>query len=196
MIEVLLGYRSVWRVLLLYSYSPGKGMVREEIKKLAGLRNVPLDSALRKLVLFGVLRQEGRLYRIDVGSEYAKKILELLSDMKRGLRGIGYELLIILDGFVREAVKAKALKSIILFGSHAKLTARKGSDVDLCVITSQREEKLEFRIQDVCESIFKESGSRIQVHYFTESGFEDGRKKKDPLVMDIIKDGIRLLPLG
>lgn len=194
MIDILLSYKSVWRILLLYSYAPGKGLYRDEIKKMSKLANMPLDMALNRLIQFGILIKGGRVYKIDNSNKYTEKIFDIINNIKKDLRGLSYNTILILHEFVRSTLDIPFyIKEMMLFGSRAKLIPAQDSDFDICIITREKDMKKETELENTCEKIEKNFDVNFQLHFFTENEWSEGRKKKDPLIEEIIKDGVRLL---
>ncbi|MBW6461852.1 MAG: nucleotidyltransferase domain-containing protein [DPANN group archaeon] len=73
--------------------------------------------------------------------------------------------------------------TVIIFGSYAKGTERKDSDIDLLIIS---DEKYDF------ERFEKETGKNIQAIYMKSDEFINGFFQKDPLISEIVKDHICL----
>lgn len=79
---------------------------------------------------------------------------------------------------------------IILFGSYAKGTEKKESDLDLVIAKdpNQYNHSLEKKIKEFT----KQYGVKIQIQKGTREDFEKGLKEKDPLVLEVIKNHIIL----
>ncbi|NOQ55920.1 MAG: ArsR family transcriptional regulator [Nanohaloarchaea archaeon] len=73
--------------------------------------------------------------------------------------------------------------TIILFGSYAKCTERKDSDIDLLIISD--------KISNL-ERFEKETGKTIQAIYMKPEEFIDGFFRKDPLISEIVNNHICL----
>ncbi|MEK6869152.1 MAG: nucleotidyltransferase domain-containing protein, partial [Nanoarchaeota archaeon] len=77
--------------------------------------------------------------------------------------------------------------TIVLFGSYAKRTFRKDSDIDLfCLGKIADKETEEIR------KIGKTYGKTINVKKSMIKNFEGGLRKKDPLIVEIIKNHVLL----
>ena len=78
---------------------------------------------------------------------------------------------------------------VYLFGSYSKLIYREKSDIDIAVLLQSENKKINFdKISQKLEKIY---GTRVEIHDFDKGKFYDN--KDDPLVSDILRNGIRLL---
>jgi len=195
LLEPILGYKSVWRVLRILAEAPGKTLTRAELKELTNLGNESLTLALRNLTLAGILirTKQGRkeFYCLALENPHTQKILELCKSEQAELRMINYTIATLLSEFARKVLdKTSFTKQIILFGSVAKHTATKQSDIDIAVITSEQDTKQELAITELSDSLEAKFRRKLQIHYFTLKEFD---KSKTKLVKDIKRDGIDLL---
>ncbi len=194
MIDVLLSYKSSWRILWIYSYSPGRGFYRKELQKLTKLSNMALDNSLAKLIQFGILNKEKRVYRINASNIYVGMIFELIKNIKKELRELSWNNILVLHDFLFAALNVHGyIKGLVLFGSIAKLTSSKNSDFDICVITHKRNMKKKMMLESFCKKVEDEHDLEFQLHYYTEEEFEEGKKRKEPLIEEIIKSGIKII---
>ena len=79
------------------------------------------------------------------------------------------------------------VKEVIVFGSHVKDRARKGSDIDLCVISDKFKDAFEAMSYLMMKSYGL--GAIIEPHPFHPKDFIN----EDPLVWEIKKTGVRVL---
>ena len=96
--------------------------------------------------------------------------------------------------FVYELTNADLgnLEQVILFGSYAKRTFSKDSDIDVAIITQEKSADDELLITDIIDRLHKRFRKEIQPHYYTAKEFKE-LAKKNKLVKEIVKDGVRLL---
>ena len=73
--------------------------------------------------------------------------------------------------------------TIILFGSYAKGTERKDSDIDILILSDKKYDFKRFE---------KETGKTIQVIYMSYEVFLDGFFRKEPLILEIVNTHICL----
>ena len=69
----------VFKVLTVFSISPGSRFKRKEIKEKTKLNNIPLDNALLKLIREDLLKKERNFYLINFENANIKIILDILS---------------------------------------------------------------------------------------------------------------------
>lgn len=194
MIDVLLSYKSTWKILWVYSYSPGKGFYRKELQELTKLSNMALDNSLDKLIQFGILNKEKRVYKINMSNNYAGMIFEFIKNIKKELKELSWDNILVLHDFLFAVLNVHGyINGLILFGSRAKLTSSDSSDFDICVITYKRDMRKKMMLESFCKKVEDEHNTEFQLHYYTKEEFEEGKKRKDPLIEEIIKDGIKIL---
>ena len=184
MIANILNNKSVWKFLLLASYSPGSGYTRGELLKLTNWNNLSLDRVLKKLVFYNIIKKEGRIIKLNFEDSKTEVIMDLIEQEKRKLNYPSYELFLIMTEFLR-LVENKQISAIYLFGSWAKKTASKSSDIDLAIFSKDKLNLIE--VQDKIEQRFD---VKLQLHYFKEEIFEN---RKNPLIQNILKEGVRLV---
>ncbi len=198
LLDICLGTRSAWKILLLMAETPGKTLTRKQIQEHTRVGNKVLVKFLLLLKKFDLIHESkvGRLYlyKMNMSSPYVPLLLEVIKFEKRQLNNPYFSQLLILREFVYELtnVDFEKTKKLILFGSVAKHTATIDSDIDIALVTKEKDPKLELEISRVCGKLEKRFKQTIQPHYFTEREFEDLKKKKHKLVEEIVRDGIRI----
>ncbi len=193
LIEPLLGYKSTWRILNLLFETPRKPVSRPELLHHTKLGNAPLSKGLSRLVAAEILSLEKRgkkeFYYINESNQYAVILKTLWEKERKDLRILPYKINLILSEFIRGLNETcREIKSIILFGSHAKGTASIHSDLDLAVIFKKNLEE-ELLTRQVASKLEKKFKTSIQIHPFTNKFFQ----KKNNLINEIKNDGINLL---
>ena len=140
---------------------------------------------INRLIKDSVITKEkaGKSYlcSINLGSEKTAALIQLSEiEKKNEFYSSNKELRVILEDFVKSAESAVNPISIVLFGSHAKGTATKESDVDILLISKTRS-----GIDKVTKEVYAKYGREINV-VLTTSG--DFKKQKDKtLIKEIIK---------
>jgi len=176
------------KVILFLAISPGSRYSRKEIKEKAMINNVPLDTALNKLLTLSLLKEEKRIYSLNIESATVKEILR-----ERGrISNLPLKIQFLLLGLVSDISKTRGIKKIILFGSYSKLIFTENSDIDLAVILGKKTKnraKIEKSIHVLSEKISKKNKKVIQIHFFSE---DDLKHKEDPLIKDILRNGVSL----
>jgi predicted nucleotidyltransferase len=180
--------QDTYKILSLFSLSPGSRFNRKEIKEKTRLNNVPLDKALLKLLSSGVLARKGNYYSVNFENPSSRAIIEMCSKQYRQLREIPFDVYLLVLDLTAELSLHKGVDAY-LFGSYSKLVYTENSDIDIAILAAGRLEKN--RITKAVAKLEKLYGKRIETHYFDKPGFYGG--KKDPLVKGILRDGIRLV---
>ena len=90
---------------------------------------------------------------------------------------------------VRNKLKDR-LKKIILFGSHARGDFTEGSDFDVLIVVDERGKGIQEVVLDSCVEIMNKYYALIGCIVCDEREWE--RKKKFPIGLNILKEGIEL----
>ncbi|MEK6846199.1 MAG: nucleotidyltransferase domain-containing protein [Nanoarchaeota archaeon] len=196
LLDVCLGSRSAWKVLLVLAEAPGKAVSRKEIRALTLMGNKMVDKYVELLGQFDVILMNRignrKYYKFNLNSLFAIKLLELIKLEKEKLESINFNIANLLRELAYEITNVaqdNALE-IILFGSYAKRTYTDNSDVDVALIVKERNPTEELLITDSIGKLEKRFGKEIQIHYLTEKEFSSNTK----LAQEIKKDGIVMLP--
>jgi predicted nucleotidyltransferase len=153
------------------------------------MNNVPLDNALIVLTNLKLIKEEDKLYSLNLENE----IVQQFMNERQKLSNLPLKVQFILLDFIDEVINLKSINQIILFGSYAKLIFSEKSDIDIAIIFSNKiknKEKTEKKILAFESKISKKHKKSVQIHFFTAS---DLKHKEDPLIKDILRNGISLL---
>lgn len=193
-LDIALGSKAVWRILILLVGAPGKSLSRNEIREYTRLGNNPLSLSLRSLKKFKILSEKkiGKkyFYNLDLSGEFVSDIIKIIENERKNLNNLPFRFSLILREFTRKLLDASEPEAVILFGSVAKRTYREDSDIDVAVVVNNISTNEKLNIAEFLEEIERRFKKKIQVHYFTEKEFSN---KKDKLVLEILKDGIKIL---
>lgn len=177
-----------FKVISLFSLSPGSRFNRKEIKEKLLLNNVPLDKALQRLISAKVIKREHNYYAFNFEKEEAKKILEICTSQYKQLRELPLNIYYLIVDLINELSLIKNIE-VFLFGSYAKLIYKVNSDVDIALLYLDEVNQASInRIIFKLEKIYRR---KVEAHYFGKTDFY--RNKKDSLVRNILRDGIRLI---
>ena len=198
LLDICLGSKAIWRILIVLSELPGRGITREEIRKFTKLGSKSLTDSLKTLKEFNIIKaaKEGKItyYKLNLANKFITPIIELCRLEKEKLNNLNFEIAIILREFIRMCLDIIEPKKIILFGSSVKTRYRKDSDIDICLVTEKKiriEDDL--MLEDIAEKIEKRFKRNIQIHSFSEQEFEKLKKSGDLVVSEIIRDGIIII---
>lgn len=97
------------------------------------------------------------------------------------------EQIFIIKKITKEIFNLNVIGTIILFGSYAKRTFQKDSDIDIFYLGQTNKKEIQ-RIKD----LGKIYGKTINVKKSALKNFEVGLRKKDPLIIEIIKHHVIL----
>jgi len=187
MIELIFD-KDCFKILSLFSISPGSGFRRTQIKEKTLLNNVPLDKALTKLLRTNVLRNDNNIYRINFENEYSKKVLEIISKQHKELKELPLNVYFLIIDLVDSLSAMKSIE-IYLFGSYSKLVYREKSDVDIAVLGPPNLDMA--MLSKISKKLEKNYGKHVEIHDFIKGDFY--KNKKDPLVKEILINCIRLI---
>ena len=174
--------KDLFKVLSLFSISPGSRFKRNEIKDKTMLYNINLNKALNRLINLNLLKKDKNYYQINFENEIKNKIFDLVIKEYKRLREIPFKAYLLLIDFLEEISKNKKIEAY-LFGSYAKLIYKENSDVDIAIINGKVNAKF-------IDKLKRRYGLKIELHYFEKDEFY--KNKKDPLIKEIIKNGVKL----
>lgn len=176
--------QDIFKILSLFSISPGSRFNRKEIQEKVELNNIPLDNALVKLLSANIIKKEKNLYSVNFENEQSKQFIHLCSKQYKQLKEIPFKVYLVILDILSELSSGKGIK-LYLFGSYAKLIHTDKSDVDIAIVSAKKP-----NVNHMIMKLEKKYGKNIEVHLF-DKDFDKNRK--DPLVRDIIRNGVRLL---
>jgi len=195
LVDIVLGSKSVWRVLSVLTESPGQGITKEEIKKITKLGGNSIFNSINILLKNDLIisNKVGKrtYYKINLTNNYSILIKDILDLEKKDLNGLDPKVVILLREFSRVVNDIVDVKSVYVFGSIVKNSYTEKSDVDIAVVLNkemQTKERIE--IEKIDEKLEKRFGREIQVHFFMEKEF---KQLKNTLVEQVHRDGIKLL---
>ena len=181
--------QDAFKLLTVFSLSPGSRFRRKELKELTRLNNVPLDKALLRLVSSGMLSKRGT-YSVNIENEWVETLIRLCSKQHIQLKRIPLKVYFIIADFVFQASSFKGIE-LYLFGSYSKLVFSEKSDIDVAVLTLQNAKVVKGQLLALAEKLGKSYGKDVQLHFFDKKAFYSN--KKDALVSEIIKNGVLLI---
>lgn len=180
--------QNIFKILSLFSISPGSRFNRKDIKDKTLLNNIPLDRGLVRLRKTGILSKKGNYYSLNFENDTAKTLIATLSKEYKRLKELPFDVYLVLADLVNELSIQKGAEAY-LFGSYSKLVYKEGSDIDIAILVIQKFDKGGFKRK--VEKLGKTYKKNIELHFFDKIKFY--KNKKDPLVKEIIKNGVRLV---
>lgn len=194
MIDNLLGNKTNTLILRFLTKFDNQFFSIEEIAKEtgAGLRNVydslrilSHESILMKRVTSGKVH-----YKFVVDSKVKDLIYQLFGEEKKRLFLKTNQMYKVISEIESKIIKIAGsnLIDIFLFGSVAKGRDTIGSDIDLCVLIKKKDPKVKEKIK----AISLDKKNNLQMHIFTSEEFISADKNGNPLVKNILRDGLSL----
>ena len=141
---------------------------------------------VNKLIKDAVIIKEkaGKSYLCSINL-YTEKTIALVNlseiEKKNDFYNSNKELKIILEDFVKSIESTITPISIVLFGSYAKCTTTKESDVDILLIS-----KTKAGIDKIAKEIYAKYSKEINVIVMSSEDFK--RQKNNALIKEVIKD--------
>jgi len=178
---------AVFKVLTIFSLAAGRRFRRNELKEMTCLNNVLIDNALAKLLKAGVLNAERKIYSANLENENAKQLIAVISRQYKALRELPLDAYFTITDIAAAFSKLKQAE-LFLFGSYAKLVYKKGSDIDMAVVSGTKIDSATFEKKII--KLEKKYGLKAELHFFDRTLFY--KNKKDPLVKEILRNGIKL----
>ena len=193
MISILFD-KNIVKVLAFFLISPGSKHLRKEIKEKTHMHNIPLDTALKKLLKTQLIKEEKSLLFLNPEeTEETKSIKTIITkEHKILLSSITLKVFYILLDVAEKLSQFKEIKEAYLFGSYSKLIYSIDSDIDIAVILSNKiknKEKKEIKIEKQIKKIAKRAKKIIELHFFQEKDM----KAKDPIIKEILRNGRKII---
>ncbi|HLC49842.1 MAG TPA: nucleotidyltransferase domain-containing protein [archaeon] len=176
-----------FKVIALFALSPGSRFKRKEIQGKTMMNNVPLDKALSRLISSGIIKKENSLFSINFENRDAEKIVEIAVTQYKQMKSLPFDVYLLLLDVVHEISSFKT--EAWLFGSYSKLVYNEKSDIDLSFLTEENFNKN--TIKKLLSKLGNQYSKKIEAHFFPKKDFY--KNKKDPLVKEILQNGIRLM---
>jgi len=178
--------RTELRIISLLARNTERKLTINEIANLLDEYYSLVHRLVNRLIDEGVVLKEkaGKSYlcSMNLGNEKAAILTQLSEIEKRDeFYNSNKELKIILEDFVKSAGLTLNPISIVLFGSHAKGTATKESDIDILLVSESKT-----GIDKIAKGVYAKYGTEISVIAMTP---QDLKKQKDKaLIKEIIRD--------
>ncbi len=179
--------KDIFEVLTIFSIQPGAKFARKELKEKTKLNNINLDNALTALLNAQLINKEKRL--LSINQDNARQIIELISNDYKNLKQLPLNVYFTVTALDFMLSKLKSI-DVYLFGSYAKLVFTESSDIDIALISNKIKTKQKKEITNFTQKLESKYGKTIELHYFDKDFYKN---KKDPLVKDILKNGVKLI---
>lgn len=176
------------RIISLYRSNYGAHHHTREMAALVQKSHVTLLPHLQSLqkdkILTAKMVGKNKVYSLDFDNILAKKYL-LLSETVETIRCL--EEIFLIKKVATELFKLRLDGAVVLFGSYAKRTFKEDSDIDLFYLGQLKDGD----IQEM-KKIGKTYGKTVNIKKSTVKNFDAGLRKKDPLIIEIVKSHVLL----
>lgn len=178
---------NVLKILTVISISRGSKFQRKELKERTRMNNAVLDTALVELVNSGILIRDKRHFFLNLENADAKQISDIALGQYKRLKELPFGVYFSIIDIASVLGKFKRIKAY-LFGSYSKLVFKETSDIDIAIVSDcLREDRGVLAAMRKIEKRYKKP---IELHYFSADFYKN---KKDPLVKEILKNGVGLI---
>ena len=171
-----------------------EGMSGRQVAREARINHQTCAVALGRLEEMGVVRRQGsgqsQLFRLNRENALVGDLLIPLLKKEREvfpriIRRMG------------EMVADRCLRALV-FGSVARGEEQTGSDLDLLLIADSPRGQAAVRraADDARAALAGEWGLRVNAIVLTQRSLERRRERKDPLIINILREGIEVWPRG
>lgn len=179
--------KNIVKIMTVFSVSPGSRINRKTIQEKTKINNIILDKTLNLLLNSDILIQNKKFFSLNFKNNETKKILEIISEYYNKCKQLPFNAYFMVLDTINEIIKVRNIGDVYLFGSYSKLIFKESSDVDFAIISDNVNKK---EVNRIILKLEKKFNKRIEIHYFTREFYNN---KRDALVKEILKDGIRLI---
>ena len=162
-----------------------------EIAKKLKLHPYSVEKTLSKLKIFLREKKAGRTIVLSIdktGKEYLE-LINLIEDYKLSTQNK------IVNSIISHLINLfsdEGILTCVLFGSYARLSFTKNSDIDILLIVKQKNKKLKNKISQLSTILGKEVSPLI----LSEKEFTSALAKKEPSIMSLEKPSQRIIIKG
>jgi predicted nucleotidyltransferase len=195
MIENIFTSKVASKIILYVGRRPYREFYLNEISKdlRIGLgRTKTILEYMNKLKILTKRKSGNRiLYKLNENNELSMKIIELANLNTLMELPDNYRTAINRFSNEYENVLGENLTSIVIFGSVAKGSATKWSDIDLLVVIKEKPNKeIEDKLRDIFSQIMEIFSKISQEHIYTQLEFQESYNIGDDFLINVMKDGI------
>ena len=190
-LEELLGSKLKIKILRTLWRFQEKEFTIRELAKFLGISHTGVRKVLTNLEMTNVvtIRTVGKSYAFKINTKsYAASIIEKIFESEQNT-------LLELMKMLKKGLSTPEIVSVALFGSIAQKKEAPLSDVDLLIVTKERE-KVENIVLRLQKQVVERFGNSISAYYLTRDDFM--KKRKSPLIMQILENHILIFgePIG
>lgn len=151
-----------------------------QIKKITKFSNNGVYSATNTLVTYSILIKNKLKYELNSENKLVFQIIEILKSDKKKFKFIStYNFLQIRE--ILKFLESKSLDKVYLFGSFAKGSQRKDSDIDIAIYSKNKIDILDWQYS------LNQKNINVEFHLFNK------KDKNNELQKNILKTGLLLI---
>lgn len=141
-----------------------------------------ISNAIENLLFYKIIKKENKVIKLNLENEETQDLMKLVDNERKRLNFLSYEIHIALIVFLSKLEEYNDINEVYLFGSHAKKTASKNSDIDIAIIT----DNVNMNLTKVQIELEDKYGYKFQFVTLKKLG-------NDALSLEIKKHGVRLV---
>ena len=173
------------KIMLIFSITKGSKFTRNELKEKTGMNNVIIDNTLNALLQSCFLKKDKRLYSFNFKHSHEIKWIEdILNREYYETKALPLEIYFLIIDLLYSLKNVKGA-NVYFFGSYTKWLFRKYSDIDIAFINVDKS-----KVSKTLRKLEEKYNKKLDSHFFSKNFYKN---KKDPLVKDILKNGIKLI---
>jgi len=179
--------KEILELLVIFSLAPGAKFSRNELKEKTKLNNVNLDNAIAASLSSNLIKKEKR--GLSLNLENAGEIIRIIGEDYARLNKLPLDAYFSIIELMSYLTRLKGIEAF-LFGSYSKLVFNEKSDIDIAVVSDKIKSEHKKELNKIIHKIKHRYSKEIELHYFAQNLYKN---RRDPLVAEILKNGIRLI---
>jgi predicted nucleotidyltransferase len=159
------------------------------------------DNARNGIIRAGVKAGRTKFYQLNLDNMLTQKIVELvLAAESEGMQKSDEFLAAVVQEIREKSVMAttgeERILLVVLYGSHARKTASKGSDVDLFfVIQDENKGEGKRKVRELCDMMSDRYSRKVEPVTVAENQFTKMLKEPEDFIINVMRDGVPLYGL-
>jgi predicted nucleotidyltransferase len=158
------------------------------------------DNARNGIIHGDVQAGRTKFYRLNFDNMLTQKVVELLlaaesEAMQKGDEFFAAIVQAIRDESVIATTGEGRILLAVLYGSQARKTASKGSDVDLFFVIQDEKGEGKRRVRELCDMMSDRYSRRVEPVIVAEKQFAKMLKEPEDFIINVMRDGVPLYGL-
>lgn len=158
------------------------------------------DNARNGVIRGDVKAGRTKFYRLNFDNMLTQKIVELiLAAESEGVQKrdefLAAMALEIMEKSVMAVTDTEKILLVVLYGSHARKTASKTSDVDLFFVIQEEKGEGKRKVRELCDMMSDRYSRRVEPVIVAENQFAKMLKEPEDFIRNVMRDGVPLYGL-